>query len=91
MRHQSNSSVSRGMFALLLVIAGAQAACLPEGVAEASGPMVTGLNLINVPNGKAVTGFNPIKDGSTIALSALPSRQLSIQAVTSPSTVGSVY
>ena len=51
---------------------------------------VTSLTLINAETGEPVAGFDPIPDGATLDLSALPTRRLSVRADTSPSRVGSV-
>ena len=51
---------------------------------------VTSLTLINAETGRPVAGFDPIPDGATLNLSALPTRRLSIRANTSPGRVGSV-
>ena len=51
---------------------------------------VTGLTLINAETGRPIAGFDPIPDGATFNLSALPTRRLSIRADTNPGRVGSV-
>ena len=48
---------------------------------------VTGSNLINSSTDQAI---QPLVSGTVLNLAALPTRRLNIQAVTSPSTVGSV-
>ena len=46
--------------------------------------------LINADSDSPVRGFDPIKEGATIDLSRLPTKNLSIRANTSPAKVGSV-
>ncbi|WP_200506414.1 InlB B-repeat-containing protein [Adhaeribacter terrigena] len=49
---------------------------------------ITGFNLIN---SSTDTPIQPLNDGDVLNLATLPSQKLNVQAVTSPSTVGSVY
>jgi glucose/arabinose dehydrogenase len=56
-----------------------------------NGPqMIVRLSLVNADTNVPLAGFHPIPPGSTIRLSQLPTRNLTIQAFTSPATVGSV-
>jgi MYXO-CTERM domain-containing protein len=51
---------------------------------------VTQLNLMDADTDQPVAGHAPLAAGATIDLASLPSRNLTVVAVTSPSTVGSV-
>jgi hypothetical protein len=53
-------------------------------------PSITKLVLIDADRGLPVAGFDPLHDGAALNLGTLPTRRLNIQAVTQPSTVGSV-
>ena len=48
------------------------------------------LSLINADTSEPIPGFNPIRNSATIVLSQLPTQNISIQAFTSPASVGSV-
>ena len=62
------------------------AAAAPSAWADS----ITSFTLYNADNFTPISGYNPIASGATIDLSKLPTRNLSIHANTSPSTVGSV-
>lgn len=51
---------------------------------------VTTFTLLNADTDQPIAGFDPLRDGATIDLTALPTANLSIRANTSPTTVGSV-
>ena len=51
---------------------------------------VSSLTLVDTDTDQPIPQFNPIASGSTINLATLPSHNLTIQANTSPATVGSV-
>ncbi|MBN1672595.1 MAG: FecR domain-containing protein [Kiritimatiellae bacterium] len=53
-------------------------------------PAVVGFTLIDADRDTPLTGFDPIADGATIRLAALPTRNLNIRANTRPVRVGSV-
>jgi Right handed beta helix region len=80
------SSFGVGPFARLLTVASSLAAALGAPSAQAA-TSVTSLTLINADTGTAIA--DPFQ-GGTLDLDALPTRNLSIRANTSPSTVGSV-
>ena len=46
--------------------------------------------LINADTNQPIPGYTQLTDGMTIRLSSLPTRNLNIQAITNPATVGSV-
>ncbi len=48
------------------------------------------IRLINADTELPVAGFDPLVDGAVLDLRALPTRNLSIEAITIPATVGSV-
>ena len=80
------SSFGLRQFARLVTVASSLAAAL--GAPSAQPAMsVTSLTLINADTGTAIA--DPFQ-GGTLDLDALPTRNLSIRANTSPSTVGSV-
>ncbi len=58
----------------------------PPSVTEA----VTSLSLINADTNKPISGYDPIRNGTTLDLASLPTRHLNIRANTDPATVGSV-
>src|SRR5580704_17281434 len=51
---------------------------------------VTSFSLISADTNRPVTGFDPIPNGATIDLAALPTLKLNLRANTQPATVGSV-
>ena len=51
---------------------------------------VSSLTLVDTDTDQPISQFNPIANGATINLATLPSHNLTIQANTSPATVGSV-
>ena len=51
---------------------------------------VTSFSLINATTDRPVAGFDPIANGTTIDLAALPTLNLNMRANTQPGTVGSV-
>src|SRR5215813_8310444 len=51
---------------------------------------VNSLTLINADTDMPVAGFDPIPNGATIDLSALPTVNLNIRANTTPASTGSV-
>ena len=51
---------------------------------------MSSLTLVDTDTAQPIPQFNPIASGSTINLATLPSHNLTIQANTSPATVGSV-
>jgi hypothetical protein len=53
-------------------------------------PVLTGLVIVNADTGRALVQFDPLEDGTVISLADLSTRNLNIQASTSPATVGSV-
>ena len=55
----------------------------------AGAPLVTGFTLVDVDTGRPVPGYDPIPEGATLDLGALPAR-INIRASTLPATVGSV-
>ena len=61
--------------------------CAPRTAAAVA---VTSLTLYDADRGIPIAGFDPIPDGATIDLAALPTRNLNVAANTSPGTVGSV-
>jgi hypothetical protein len=58
--------------------------------ASAQTPAVTGLTLINADTDLPVAGFDPIPNGATIDLAALPTVNLNLRANTTPASTGSV-
>ncbi len=57
---------------------------------KVSGPAVASFTLIDADADVPIPAFDPLNDGVTLDLAALPTRNLSIRANTSPSPVGSV-
>ena len=56
-----------------------------------NGPQkIVRISLVNADTDKPISGMHPVADGSTISLSAMPTRNLTFQAFTSPVSVGSV-
>jgi len=53
-------------------------------------PAVAALIIVNADTGRPLLQFDPLEDGAVISLAELPTRNLNIQASTSPATVGSV-
>jgi hypothetical protein len=53
-------------------------------------PLVTGLTLYNADIDQPIAGFSPLQPGAALRFSSLGTRNLSIVASTSPSTVGSI-
>ncbi|MEM6765845.1 MAG: S8 family serine peptidase [Bacteroidota bacterium] len=53
-------------------------------------PLVINFSLIDADSDMPIPGFDPIPDGSSIDLTALPSTNISVRANTIPETVGSV-
>lgn len=51
---------------------------------------VTGFVLIDADTDTPIAGFDPIANGATIDIAALPSANINIEALTDPATVGSV-
>ena len=62
----------------------------PTAPTLSSAISVNSLTLVDTDTGQPIPQFNPIVSGSTINLATLPSHNLTIQANTSPATVGSV-
>ncbi len=58
--------------------------------AKAAAQTVNSLTLLNADTDVPIAGFDPIPNGATIDLSALPTVNLNIRANTTPSTTGSV-
>ena len=54
------------------------------------GDAVTGIALINADTNQSFAGFDPLNSGATLNLGTLSTRSWNLQAVTSPTTVGSV-
>jgi hypothetical protein len=59
-------------------------------VSTAPALAVVSFTLINAEANQPLAGYGPLPNGTTLDLSALPTRQLNIRADTSPATVGSV-
>ncbi len=62
----------------------------PTATMPTSTISVSSLTLIDIDTNQPISQFNPIASGSTINLATLPSHNLTIQANTSPATIGSV-
>jgi hypothetical protein len=59
------------------------------GDGATSGQQIARLRLVNVDSTQPIAGFDPLADGVTLALSALPPR-FTMEALTTPVRVGSV-
>ncbi len=56
----------------------------------ASGPTISKLILINADTDQPISGFNPFLSGASVNSATLGTNRFSVQALTSPTTVGSV-
>ena len=61
----------------------------PVGDGATSGQQIASLRLVNVDTTQPIAGFDPLPDGVTLTLSALPPH-FTMEALTAPAVVGSV-
>ncbi|ADI14251.1 PQQ-dependent sugar dehydrogenase [Truepera radiovictrix] len=59
-------------------------------VAASGSQAVSSFTLINADTNRPIAGYDPIPDGATLDLAALPTRRLNVRANTTPARVGSV-
>lgn len=72
----------------IFVLIFALIACTRQTPAEAPAPgALTGFSLLYAADGQAISGFDPIQEGASIDLSALPTQALSLRANADPETV----
>ena len=65
-------------------------AVAPARMGTPERPVIASLVIVNADTGRPLLQFDPLEDGTVISLSDLPTRNLNVQASTSPATVGSV-
>jgi len=53
-------------------------------------PVLVSVTLVNADTGRTILQHDPLEDGTTLSLADLPTRNLNIQVLTSPPTVGCV-
>lgn len=62
----------------------------PARVGTPEKPALVGVTLVSADTGRPILQHDPLEDGMVITLAEIPTRNLNIQAITSPPTVGCV-